>query len=58
LGTAPELLSAGGGHTYRDPDHVAALLGGPPPRAALPDRFDWSNNADTTLDLYRRLVGS
>lgn len=58
LGTAPELLSAGGGHTYRDPDHVATLLRCPPPRAALPGRFSWSSNADATLSLYRRLTAS
>jgi glycosyltransferase involved in cell wall biosynthesis len=56
LGTAPELLAAGGGYTFRDPDHLAAILTGRPrPPARLPSAFDWDRNAETSLDIYHQL---
>lgn len=59
LGTAPELLAAGGGHTYRDTDHLARLLTErPKPVAGLPQSFDWTVNADTTAIHYRDLIAA
>ncbi|MEV0395386.1 glycosyltransferase family 4 protein [Polymorphospora rubra] len=57
LGTAPELLEAGGGYTYRDADDIARILTWEPrPPAALPEQFDWSVNAEATLAHYRELT--
>lgn len=56
LGTAPELLAAGGGHTYRTADELRALLAGPRPRGILPARFDWEANTGATLARYRALT--
>ncbi|MFX0573083.1 glycosyltransferase family 4 protein [Nocardia nepalensis] len=57
LGTAPELLAAGGGLTYRDADHLADILRGPTaPAGDLPDHFDWTINAEVTLAHYRQLI--
>ncbi len=57
LGTAPELLEAGGGYTYRDVDDLARILTWEPrPSAALPEQFDWSVNAEATLAYYRELA--
>lgn len=56
LGTAPELLTAGGGHTYRSTADLRAILSsGPAPTGALPARFDWGTAATATLDVYRTL---
>lgn len=58
LGTAPELLAAGGGRTYRDIDHLAEIVGSPDrPSGRLPEHFDWAVNAAQTLCHYRDLVG-
>jgi glycosyltransferase involved in cell wall biosynthesis len=57
LGTGPELLDTVGGHTYQDPEHLAALLTrGSRPAAPLRRPFDWSTNADTTIAIYRELT--
>lgn len=58
LGVAPELLSAGGGHTYDGTDQLRQLLLQPPPAASLPADFDWAVNADRTLCHYRALAGA
>jgi D-inositol-3-phosphate glycosyltransferase len=56
LGTAPELLASGGGHTYRGVGDLRAILtSGTAPVGALPARFDWDTAADTTLAVYRTL---
>ncbi|MGW0249291.1 glycosyltransferase family 4 protein [Nocardia goodfellowii] len=57
LGTAPELLSAGGGFTYRDADDLAdILMSQQRPPGGLPDHFDWNVNAEETLTHYRQLT--
>lgn len=57
LGTAPELLCAGGGFTYRDADDLTNILKRPSPsHVGLPDHFDWSTNADATLRHYQQLL--
>ena len=60
LGTAPELLATGGGHTYRTAEDLRAILTtGATPAATrtsmLPARFDWDTAAATTLAIYRTL---
>lgn len=56
LGTAPELLAAGGGHTYRTASDLRAILTrGTVPAATLPARLDWDTAAATTLAIYRTL---
>jgi D-inositol-3-phosphate glycosyltransferase len=68
LGTAPELLATGGGHTYRTAADVRAILttgtapdvttAETPPATApatLPARFDWDTAAAATLAIYRTL---
>jgi len=58
LGTAPELLAAGGGHTYRTAGDLRAILATAPAAArtsVLPARFDWDTAAATTLAIYRTL---
>lgn len=54
LGTAPELLAAGGGHTYRDRRHLTDLLSGPAAGTAgtLPTRYDWDANTEASLRIY------
>lgn len=53
LGTAPELLAAGGGRTFRTVEDLRALLVmGEPLTGRLPDHFDWDLAAGTTLILY------
>lgn len=56
LGTAPELLAAGGGHTYRTTAELRQLLTGPRPAGVLPARFDWEANTGATLARYRALL--
>ncbi len=57
LGTAPELLAAGGGYTYRDLDHLREIVAkGSRQTGQIPSQFDWSANADATLARYRDLV--
>lgn len=56
LGTAPELLATGGGHTYRTADDLRAILtAGAAPAATLPARFDWDTAAAATLAIYHTL---
>jgi glycosyltransferase involved in cell wall biosynthesis len=56
LGTAPELLATGGGHTYRTTNDLRAILtADTAPAATLPARFDWDTAAATTLAIYRTL---
>lgn len=58
LGTAPELLAAGGGRTYRDIGDLAEIVASPErPSGRLPEHFDWAVNAAQSLRLYRDLVG-
>lgn len=53
LGTAPELLAAGGGFTYRDARGLAALLAArPETRGQLPAEFDWDANTEATVGIY------
>lgn len=57
LGTAPELLAAGGGCIYHDLDHLHEIVTKRTrPTGQIPDHFDWSANADATLGHYRELV--
>jgi D-inositol-3-phosphate glycosyltransferase len=57
LGTASELLIGGGGYTYRNADHLRAILTCQPrPHATLPAHFSWPSNAAATLAIYRELV--
>lgn len=56
LGTAPELLATGGGHTYRTAEDLRALLTTvTPATATLPTRFDWDTAASATLQVYAGL---
>ncbi|APU13092.1 glycosyltransferase [Actinoalloteichus fjordicus] len=55
LGTAPELLAAGGGHTYRTAADLRAILADVAPAATLPAWFDWDTAAAETLAVYRTL---
>jgi D-inositol-3-phosphate glycosyltransferase len=56
LGTAPELLATGGGHTYRNAEDLRTVLTtGSPAAATLPTRFDWDTAAAATLEMYRTL---
>lgn len=56
LGTAPELLATGGGHTYRTANDLRAILiRCTAPAATLPARFDWDAAATATLAIYRTL---
>jgi glycosyltransferase involved in cell wall biosynthesis len=57
LETARELLPAGGGRTYRDIKHLAAIVSQPDrAEGRLPRRYDWALNAAQTLDLYWTLI--
>jgi D-inositol-3-phosphate glycosyltransferase len=57
LGTAPELLAAGGGRTYRDSHHLTRILATRPrPTGRLPMAFDWDANAEATLAVYQDLI--
>lgn len=59
LGTAPELLAAGGGIVYEDAGHLAAILDRPDrPTGRLAGRFDWARNTAATLDLYRHVTSA
>ena len=58
LGTAPELLATGGGHTYRISEDLRAILAtgtATAPNATLPAQFDWAAAAATTLTIYHTL---
>ena len=56
LGTAPELLAAGGGHTYRTTDDLRTLLRDhAPPAGVLPTAFEWDRTATHTLATYQSL---
>lgn len=56
LGVAPELLAAGGGHTYRGTHDLRAILtSGTKPVGALPAVFDWDRTAADTLRIYQAL---
>ncbi|MGH3519134.1 MAG: glycosyltransferase family 4 protein [Haloechinothrix sp.] len=56
LGTAPELLASGGGHTYRSAENLRAILTTCTSAAATrPARFDWDTAAAATLEIYRTL---
>lgn len=55
LGTAPELLAAGGGLTYHNHTDLAGILATTPPPAQAPRTFDWDLNARATLARYRTL---
>lgn len=55
LGTARELLAAGGGHTYRTADDLRTVLTKPCPVGTLPSRFSWDHAASATLAVYRDL---
>lgn len=56
LGTAPELLAAGGGRIYRGTEDLRTILSaGTAPAAVLPAGFDWDRAAATTLAIYRTL---
>ena len=56
LGTAPELLATGGGHTYRTADDLRAILTtSTAPDAILPARFDWDTAAAATCAIHRAL---
>ncbi|MDA8369528.1 MAG: glycosyltransferase family 4 protein [Nocardiopsaceae bacterium] len=56
LGTAPELLAAGGGHTYRSAaDLRRILISETRPAGRLPTAFDWDRNTNTTIEAYRAL---
>lgn len=56
LGTAPELLAAGGGRTYRDSRDLRAILaGGPAPAGTLPAALDWDATAAATMGTYQAL---
>jgi glycosyltransferase involved in cell wall biosynthesis len=56
LGTAPELLTTGSGHTYRTADDLRRILtASTTPTATLPARFDWDTAAAATLAIYRTL---
>ncbi|WP_431728487.1 glycosyltransferase family 4 protein [Verrucosispora sp. TAA-831] len=58
LGTAPELLAASGGYTYRDLDHLVDILTHAERLTGrLPDHFNWAVNAAESLRLYRALLG-
>ncbi len=55
-GTAPELLAAGGGCTYRDSGDLRAILaGGPAPGGTLPAAIDWDATATATIGVYQAL---
>jgi len=57
LGTAPELLSGGGGLAYRDDDHLIDLVSTHRPGpACLPEHLHWDANGAATTEIYRRLV--
>lgn len=56
LGTAPELLATGGGHTYRTVDDLRRILAtDTTPDATLPTLFDWDTAATMSLAIYYRL---
>lgn len=56
LGTAPELLAAGGGHTYSTAHELRAILTQRPiTSGALPATFAWKRNAAETLAVYDNL---
>ncbi|MGH3979785.1 MAG: glycosyltransferase family 4 protein [Pseudonocardiaceae bacterium] len=57
LGTAPELLAAGGGHTYRTTENLRAILttSDAAPAGILAARFDWDTAAAATLEIYGTL---
>lgn len=57
LGTAPELLAAGGGHTYRTGTDLREILAGQQlPAGRLPAAMSWEVAAAATLASYRDLV--
>lgn len=56
LGTAPELLAAGGGLTYRTADDLRAILTAVSrPAGTLPAAFDWDRATTATLAVYQAL---
>ncbi|MGH3160077.1 MAG: glycosyltransferase family 4 protein, partial [Streptosporangiaceae bacterium] len=56
LGTAPELLAAGGGCIYRTASDLRAILTARPwPAGALPAAFDWDRATAATLAIYQAL---
>jgi D-inositol-3-phosphate glycosyltransferase len=56
LGTAPELLAAGGGRAYRDAGDLRAILtASGPPAGRLPAALDWDATAAATLRTYQAL---
>jgi glycosyltransferase involved in cell wall biosynthesis len=58
LGTAPELLAAGGGRTYRDARDLRAILtAGCTPAGTLPAVLDWDATAAATMGVYQALHG-
>jgi glycosyltransferase involved in cell wall biosynthesis len=56
LGTAPELLAADGGRTYRDTGDLRAILAADgTPAGTLPAALDWDATAAATLHVYQSL---
>jgi D-inositol-3-phosphate glycosyltransferase len=56
LGTAPELLAAGGGHTYRSTADLRSVLAAEPSGPVrLPEAFNWDTNITATLAVYEAL---
>ncbi|MGH3715458.1 MAG: glycosyltransferase family 4 protein [Micromonosporaceae bacterium] len=58
LGTAPELLAAGGGLTYTSDEHVLDLIAQRPATPVrLPACLDWDRNTQASLALYQQVAG-
>jgi glycosyltransferase involved in cell wall biosynthesis len=56
LGTAPELLAAGGGRAYHDASDLRAILtASGPPAGRLPAALDWDATAAATVGVYQAL---
>ncbi|MBC7299450.1 glycosyltransferase family 4 protein [Nocardia salmonicida] len=56
LGTAPELLAAGGGYTYRTGQDIRARLNQlAQPSGVLPAALEWGRSASQTLATYQTL---
>lgn len=58
LGTACELLAAGGGLVYREATDLLGAIGRTPPEGRLHSRFDWDANTDATIRAYQALIAS